>query len=330
MLYSTKLAVGALSLLFSSPLAHADARQWTLGTVAPEGSVYADLTAQVAQIIEEEAPGIRIRRRLGGILGTETETVDLVAQDRLELYAGSLGALVDRVPALGVLEIPYLFPDATALKAGLGRLGRGRAAVLQAPCEKERLELVAIGGVGWRDLSSVGKPIETVADLRGLRARSQPGPIHRAMWRSVGATPTDTSLQELLAALQTFDLQALDVPITFLIGTSAHERVRAITRTRHAPQLIVLLASRRAWSSLTPAQRERIRARVDRATERTAVRAAELDEELLAFLMGRGVRVIDPGPAALAGFRAMRGRVEELLEPMDPQQKRILATLRGE
>ena len=329
MLYSTGRALGAALLCLAPTLAHAEARPWTLGTVAPEGSVYADLTAQVAQIIEESA-GVRVRRRLGGILGTESETVDLVAQDRLELYAGSLGAVVDRVPALGVLEIPYLFPDAQALTAGLRRLGRGRAAALQAPCEKEHLELVSIGGVGWRDLSSLGKPILSVEDLRGLRARSQPGPIHRAMWRSVGATPTDTSLQELAAALQTFDLQTLDVPITFLIGTSAHERVRAITRTRHTPQLIVLVASRRAWSSLTAAQRERIRARVDKATERTAVRAGGVDEELLAFLMGRGVRVIDPSPAALLGFRAIRGRVEELLEPMDPQQKRILATLRGE
>ena len=303
-------------------------KTWVFGSIAPEGSVYADGSEEVARAIESEVPGLRIKRRFAGVLGDEISTVKLVRESRVDLFTGSLGALVDVVPELRVLEVPYLFKDDATLYAAVRRLERGRRAELQRVVAARGMVLPSLSALGWRNVASLGAPLRRVEDLRGLRVRSQAAEVHRAMWTAFGANPVETPLNTLVQDLRAKDLRALDIPVTFLFGTSAHELVRSVTLTRHIPQFVVLVASKPAWDALPAAQRARAVDRIDKITARAEQRASAFDDELIGMLEKRGAQVVRPTPEEVATFRAAVARLTESLGKLSKTEQGILASVK--
>jgi TRAP-type C4-dicarboxylate transport system substrate-binding protein len=317
----------ALFTFAQVPEARAD-RSWIFGSIAPEGSVYADGSEEVARAIEGAVPNLRIKRRFAGILGDEIATVRILQKGRIELFTGSLGAVVDLVPELRVLELPYLFRDDATLYAAVKRFERGRRPELQKAVAARGLVLLSLSALGWRNVASLGAPIRTAQDLKGLRVRSQAADVHHAMWRAYGATPVDTPLNNLSQDLKAKELAALDIPVTFLFGTSAHELVRSVTLTRHIPQFVVLLASKPAWDALPAAERARAIERIDKITARAEQRASQFDDELLGMLEKRGVALIRPTPKEAATFHAPVSSLVTSLGKLTATERAILASIK--
>ncbi len=288
-------------------------RTWTFGSVSPEGSWYWDLSEDIARALERAIPGLKIKRRFGGVLGDEAGTLQMVRQDRLDLWAGSLGAIADLEPRFGLLELPFTFPDGAALQAGFARLDRGHKGGLPEAAAKRGISMLHMGLAGWRNLASLDRPIRTAADLKGVRARAQAGRVHRAMWQALGAVPVEAPLNGLVEQLREQKLTALDVPITFLFATSSHEAVRSFTVTRHVPQFAVLVASKSAWAGLSEPMRQRARQASLAAAERKEPQLDELEEELIGQLAKRGVAIIRPTAAERQTFiDATRGVADQV------------------
>lgn len=326
------LAVGTALLVGVSMQpapAHSEGKPWVMASLAPEGSPYFEASDAIARVFEREVPGLRIQRRYAGVVGDEADSLRLVQRGRVALVTVSLGALVDLVPELGVLELPFLFEGNAALGATVRAMESGQRSELQAPVAKSGLVLVALRGVGWRNLASLGPPIRRASDLRGRRVRTQPLEIHRATWRALGATPVDAPLNGLLDHVRARQIEVVDIPLTFLFGTSVHEQVRSVTLTQHVPQFIALVASREAWAALGERQRARVRAGVGRVAAATEARMAAFDEELLGLLEQRGVTVVRPRADELATFRAARASLDASLRPITAPQRALLSLVRA-
>jgi len=303
-------------------------RTWTFGSVSPEGSWYWDLSEDIARSVERAVPNLKIKRRFGGVLGDEASTLQMVRQDRLDLWAGSLGAVADLEPRFGLLELPFAFPDGDALQAGFRRIDRGHKGGLPEVAAKRGLAMLHMGLAGWRNLASLDRPIRTAADLRGVRARAQPGRVHRAMWQALGAVPVEAPLNGLVEQLREQKLTALDVPITFLFATSSHELVRSFTVTRHVPQFAVLVASKSAWGGLPEAVRERARQASLGAAARMEPQLDQLEEELIAQLAKRGATILRPTAAERQTFiDATRGVADKL--GVSAADRPLLKLMRG-
>ncbi len=314
--------VGLAILLDHAPLASAGAgKTWVMASAAPEGSPYGDASDAIARVFEAQVPGLRIKRRYGGVLGEEQDTIQMMRTGRVDLTTGSLGALLDAVPELGVLEMPYLFRDDKVLRAALKLLDSGNRPAFQEPVLARDLALVSLHGVGWRNVASLGAPIRRAADVKGLRVRTQPVDVHRAMWRALGAVPVEAPLNGLVEHLKAKQIQVVDIPVTFLVGTSSHELVRAITLTRHMPQLIPLIASKKTWDTLTRDQQQRARRGVDRVGVSAEAAIGKFEDDLLAMLEQRGVAIVRPTAEELATFVAVRRVVEAGLRPTAPAKR---------
>ena len=277
-------------------------RTWTFGSVSPEGSWYWEAAEDIARALERAVPGLKIKRRFGGVLGDEASTLHMLRQERLELWGGSLGVLADLEPRFGLLELPFAFPDAASLRAGFTRIQRGLKGGLPEAAARRGVAMLHMSLAGWRNLASLAGPIRTAADLRGVRARSQPGRVHRAMWQAFGAVPVETPLNGLSEQLREQKLTALDVPITFLFATSSHEAVRSFTVTRHVPQFAVIAASKSAWAGVPAPQRERARQLFLAAAERKEPQLDQLEEELIGQLARRGAAILRPTAAERQTF----------------------------
>ncbi len=297
---------------------------WTLTSVAPEGSSIDGALRAYMKGVEKASKGqVRGRVRLGGVLGDEISTLDLLRQNKVQVWAGSLGAAAARFGALGALEVPYLFSD----QADMQRIERVIAAEISRLLEPEGLTMVGCAFIGWRGVSSREKPIRRPEDLRGLRVRSQHSPMHLAMWKRLGTAPQVMELPDLGLAFSSKLIDVFDVPPAYIFATSLGGRVKHYTRTEHIMQLGLVLANKRAVDA-QPALAEHLR-RTGGELSRTAGAASAREEtELLRQLGAAGTTVITLEPAERKAWRdALAPLAGEVREHAGPAGEALLGTV---
>jgi TRAP-type C4-dicarboxylate transport system substrate-binding protein len=292
-------------------LAAGEQREWFFASIAPEGSPAGNFVEAASNLIARSSGGkIRVKRRMGGVLGDEQDTALECQHGKIQVFAGSLGAVASLVPELRFLEQPYLFPDVATFQRVMKGLGNGRRPEVQALFNRRGLVILGMAAIGWRNISSVRKAIHTPSDLQGLRLRSQPAELHLEMWKAFGAVPKSLALTELNSGLEIQVVEAFDVPATFVYATSLDARIKYYTLSRHILQIGLIVVNKAAWDALPTAWRTRIFDGMQEVTLRGEREISKLDEDLIAMLPRRGVSVIQPTDEELGAFRAAAAKLE--------------------
>lgn len=303
------------------------AEPWIFASVAPEGSTTDLAINAFIKDLERIAGGrLRLKKRAG--VADESTSLDQCARGKIQVWGGSLGVLAHRVPSLGVLELPYLFPDVETLLASQVGAAMRRGKV-DAQLRGAGLVALDVAFIGWRSISSRERPIRVPEDVRGLNARSQGAALHLAMWRTLGASIRTLELGELGPALAAGKVDVFDVPPAFLFATSSARHTRYHTRTRHMMQLGTIVFNRRAWDGLPERVREGILGLVP-GFPRAASHAHEKDDrEHLANLEKAGLQVSDPAPEAANLWRvALRPLQREALKSGGPAAVELWRAIR--
>lgn len=89
---------------------------------------------------------------------------------------------------------------------------------------------------GWRHIGIKDKPILMPGDAKGIKASSQPSPIHLRMWKTLGTNPVAISVPEVLTSLQTGVVEGFDNSPLFTTATSWHSAIKHSVLTQHMDQ----------------------------------------------------------------------------------------------
>jgi len=111
----------------------------------------------------------------------------LVEHGLLTLGYQSSSYLTDRVPELGVVDLPFLFASTDAARAAMdGALGRVLAGKIE-----ERVNFRILGWFenGFRHVSNRTRPVRMPADLKGLTIRVLPSKVQARTFELLGAVP---------------------------------------------------------------------------------------------------------------------------------------------
>ncbi len=325
------LGAGALlGVLFARPTGAADVTEWIMASVAPDGSPSAQLLAELSRSFERASGGrIKVKERLGGVLGDEITTFGDCQKGRVQVWAGSVSAAEASVPGVTVLDTPYLVADLTAYERGV------RADILDGPLagrafRAQGLVPYVAGFVGWRSISTREKPVRVPADLRGLRMRSLPSALHISLWRHLGAVPKVTALTEVLSTFREKLVDAVDLQVVYLFATSLVERLRHHTRTGHMAQTAAVVIHKDAFGRLSKrGQGELLRLRAEWAARSNKVHG-KLEDELVEAVRAAGVQVIVPTAAEQAAWRlATAPLAAEALRRGGPVGAEILRTVQA-
>lgn len=218
-----------------------------LGTVAPRKTPWErDLKRYRKRIKEETSGRVKIKAYFGGALGGENEMVPKLKRNKIQMFGGTFGALASVIPALGCVELPYLFPSPEAADKALDGLGDEIDAILW----KNGFKLVYYSENGWRGIGTNFGFVKKPSDLSGRSVRSQPTDAHEYFWESLGANPRPISVTETLTSLQTGDVDGADNTPLFMFAASWYQAITHFTVTRHIYQPGVVVASRDFWESL--------------------------------------------------------------------------------
>ena len=261
-----------------------------------------------AQLLRERTQGrVAIQIHHSRQLGDERQVVEGLQLGTIHLTVTSTGPLGGFIPEMNVLDLPFLFRDAShAYKVLDGEIGRGLL---------DKFDVIGIKGLafwenGFRHLTTSKKAIERPGDLKGLKIRVMENRVHQAAFRQLGADATPMAWGEVFTSLQQGLLDGEENPIAIISTFKLYEVQKYLSLTGHVYSAAPLLMSKKSWDRLPPdLQKTVLETAVEVArVQRTMNRAQE--QKQLGELRAQGMRVIE-NPDRAAFREAMKPVFEQ-------------------
>ncbi len=238
-------------------------------------------------------------------LGSEQQCVELLQIGSLAITKVSAAILEGFTDNYKVLGLPYIFRSKEhAFKVLDGEIGQE----FLNSTEPFWIKGLCFYDAGSRSFYTLKKPIETPADLVGLKIRVMKSQTAMQLVSAMGGSPTPVSWGELYTALQSGVVDgAENNPPSFF--TSRHYEVcKFYSINEHTMVPDVLIISTKVWNSLNAEEQKWLSDAIYESVEVERKYWAESEAEALAKVKAAGVEINYPDKAP---FEA---RVQDLLE----------------
>ncbi|HEX6267319.1 MAG TPA: TRAP transporter substrate-binding protein [Burkholderiales bacterium] len=284
------LSITAAALVaFAGPLAAQT--EIKFGHVGEPGSLFAASAEEFAK---------RANAKLGGKAKVVVYGSSQLGGDKELLQKLKLGTVDIALPStvmsseadlFGVFEMPYLVKDREHMK----RIEKDVFWKTLAPAaEKKGLKVIAVWENGYRHITNSKRPINTPADLQGIKLRTPEGKWRVKMFQAYGANPSPMKFSEVFTALQTGVMDGQENPFTQIYSAKFHEVQKFLSLTGHVYTPAYATVGVKKWASLPADVRKTLEA-VAKDTQGFVYRtAAKAEEDLLAKLKSGGMQVNTP------------------------------------
>jgi len=219
----------------------------------------------------------------------------------LTLAYQSTSYLADRVPELDMADLPFLFDGLEQARSAMdGKFGAWLTAKIE-----QRIPGYRVLGYfenGYRHVSNQLRPVRTLADLKGMRVRLMPGPVHARSFELQGAVPFSLDLKPGLEAVMSGKVDAQENPLANTVDYGAHKVHRFHTLTYHCYLSRGIYMNRAEFERWPKALQEGIQRAAREAV--LAQRKLAIDEEEIArkAIEAAGGEVLELTPDARAEF----------------------------
>ena len=210
---------------------------------------------KVKEYIEANSNGaLQVEIYPNGQLGAEADLMQATQSGDIQIMATNNGYLVTVNPAVEIFSIPFAFPSEEVAYAVLsGDFGKK---MLDSMEETSGMKgLAYYESADFRELTA-NKPVESAADLNGLKIRVMPNNIHVKLWESLGAAPATISFGELYTALQQGTVDAQENPVELMLTSKFPEVQKYLIRTNHIFSNGMMVCNPDWFYSLTPELQE--------------------------------------------------------------------------
>ncbi|MDQ7734800.1 TRAP transporter substrate-binding protein [Halomonas sp. SpR1] len=261
---------------------------------AAEGNPKWDASELFAELVEEGTNGELIVDVGGNAqYGDDMEAITQMRMGTLAFSTNSQGSTSSVVPQFSVLGLPFLFNSLpSAWKVMDGEVGDE----LKRLSEEKGLVLLALWDNGIRHVSNNVRPIETPADLEGLKIRTPPDEMTVDIFEALGANPTPMNFSELYIALEQGVVDGQENPLMNIYSSKLHEVQDYISLTGHKYESTPLLMSKMVWDTLSPEYQEVIQQAAIEAGEFNRQASLEADDELRSKMEEAGVAFNEVNP----------------------------------
>lgn len=224
-------------------------------------------------------------------LGTERECLELLQIGSLAMTKVSASVLEGFAPDFKVFSLPYIFRNEehkfNFYESDLG------LQLLQSP-EKFWLRGLCYYDAGSRSFYTIDTPIQTPADLEGLKIRVQESPTSVKLVNSLGGSATPISWGELYTALQQGVVDgAENNPPSFYLSRH-YEVCKYYSLNEHTTVPDVLMISTVIWDDLTKQQQNWIQEAALESYNYQKKLWQKATEEALTKVQEAGVEVVYP------------------------------------
>ncbi len=186
-------------------------------------------------------------------LGAFQAAIGGVRGGTIDIAVSGSGNFSGLVPLMGVFDIPFMFKDTThAYRVLDGKVGQEMLDKLA----EHGMKGLAYWDNGWRQMSNSKHPINTPADVKGLKMRTTGSPAHIEAFKLLGANPVPMPLAELYTALEMKTVDAQEHPIGVLWSAKLYEVQKHLSLTYHAYSALVLVMNKAKFDAMPPAHQK--------------------------------------------------------------------------
>lgn len=278
----------------------------------------------MGELIEEKSGGeMRLQVYPNQQLGSERELVELLQIGSLSMTKVSTAAMEGFAPEIKVLSQPYLFrDDAHQVKVLEGPIGKE----LLAAGEKYWFKGLCFYDAGKRSFYTKNKPVESPADIRGLKIRVMESPTAVRLIQSFGGSPTPVSFGELYTALQQGIVDGAENNPPSLLTSRHYEVCKFYSINEHTAVPDMMIVSTKVWERLSDQEKQWLQEAADESATFQYKLWAESVEESMKILQEAGVQVSYPDKAL---FEKEVEQVYELLKVEDPEMYALVQKIKS-
>lgn len=211
------------------------------GTAVAQEQIIFGLSAATGSLQQQSASEFarRANEKLGDTAVVQVFDSSQLGKDKDMLQKVKLGTMHLTLPSstmpeiaaeYAIFDLPFLIAD----REHLARIDETLfQEVLVPAAEAQGYRPLAIWENGFRQITNNVRPIDTPADLEGLKIRTPNSSWRVAMFREYGANPTPMAFSELFVALQTGVVDGQENPLTNIAGGKLDEVQEYLSMSGH-------------------------------------------------------------------------------------------------
>ena len=255
-----KHLVGAASMLIVAALCGPLAAQEIVLKAADthaDGYPTVEAVEHVGKLLSDWTNGrIQVNMFAGRQLGEEKDTIEQTIAGAIELNRVNLAPLNGIIPETAIPALPYIFRSIEHMhKVMDGEIG----AEILASMEKHGLVGLAFYDSGARSFYNSKRPINSPADMKGMKIRVQNSDLFVATMEALGANATPMEFGQVYEALKTGVIDGAENNWPSYESTRHFEVANHYTLDQHSLSPEVLVMSKIAWDKLSATDQQLVR-----------------------------------------------------------------------
>ena len=277
---------------------------WKYACSATENTCWADMGRDFGAMVSEATGGavtVDVYAADQLTAGNQTEGIQGVIDGSIDLSAHSNIIYANFDQRLNVVSLPFLFDSFDDVDAKLD--GDGGKAVGEV-VESMGLHLLGIGENGFRHPTNSVRPIESLADMQGLKLRVAGSELLNREYALWGANWANANWSEVYTGLQTGTYDGQENPLPTADGASISEVQKYVTYWTGIYDCIFFTMNGELYDSLSPELQKIVDECGQKAAQNQRKLEREQDQIVLQKWADAGVTVSELTPEAAAEFKA--------------------------
>jgi tripartite ATP-independent transporter DctP family solute receptor len=223
----------------------------------PDGYPTVEAVKYIGKVIQEKTNGrLCLQVYFNSQLGEEKDSIEQTQLGVIDMDRVSLGPFNDIIPETQVPSLPYMFRSDEHMHHVMdGPIGQE---ILDAFASHDLIGLAFYDG-GSRSFYNSKHPVNSIADMKGLKIRVMQSDIFVSMVQALGANAVPMPYGEVYSAIQTGVIDGAENNWPSY-DTSGHYQVaKYFTLDQHLIVPEVLVMSKKSWEKLSPDDQALIR-----------------------------------------------------------------------
>ncbi|WP_137129239.1 TRAP transporter substrate-binding protein [Rhizobium sp. FY34] len=267
----TKILGLALGVAMGTAItAHAQEITLRSADIHPDGYPTVEAVKFMGQLISERTNGrIKVQVMPSAVLGSEKDTIEQTRFGVIDLNRVNAAPFNNLVKETVVFGMPFLFRSTEHMhKTVDGPIGDEVLAAFQP----HGMIGLTYYDSGARSFYTTKKPIEKLADLKGMKIRVQQSDLWISMMQAFGANPTPMPMGEVYSSLETGVVDGAENNWPSYESARHFEVAKNYTLTEHSLNPEILVMSKISWDKLKPEDQKIIK----QAAKESTVKMREL------------------------------------------------------
>ena len=250
---------------------------------------FADQDA-ISYIQEQSGGTITFEYSADGVLGSEFDMIQQVMDGTIQCVILSSSTFSTYTNLMEVFQLPFLITDYDLEYKAL--TSEAAQAIYDKVGEDLGVKIVAVQENGIRHFANDVRPIQTLADMKGLKLRIVPSNMLTEVMTNLGASPMTVAYNEVYSALQNKVVDGEEINLTSIYAMKHYEQLDYVSTIGMYPFPSFVVYNLAFWNSLSPEQQEILVAGHTKGSENLfSTYLPEYEEEAIAAVEASGTAI---------------------------------------